>query len=94
MAEVHRPQDQPADLQSGAPEMLVQHLTLAVGDDMAFGHSLNRVSGTLKNGTRTEYWVRWTGCFQKIDGNWLIVHDQVSVPVDMESGRASLNLQP
>jgi ketosteroid isomerase-like protein len=72
----------------------IRDLTLTVGDDMAFGHSLNRISGTLKNGTRTSYWVRWTGCFRKIDGTWLIVHDQVSVPIDVQSGRALLNLEP
>jgi ketosteroid isomerase-like protein len=72
----------------------IRDLMLTVGDDVAFGYSLNRVSGTLKNGTRTDYWVRWTGCFRKIDGNWLIVHDQVSVPADMGSGTALLNLQP
>jgi ketosteroid isomerase-like protein len=72
----------------------IRDLTLTVGGDVAFGHSLNRISGTLKNGTRTGYWVRWTGCFQKIDGTWLIVHDQVSVPVDVASGRALLNLGP
>jgi len=72
----------------------IRDLTLTLGDDVAFGHSLNRISGTLKNGNRTDSWVRWTGCFRKIDGNWLIVHDQVSVPVDMESGKALLNLRP
>jgi len=50
-------------------------------DDVAFGHSLNRVSGTLKNGNRTDFWLRWTACFRKIDGNWLVAHDQVSVPI-------------
>lgn len=69
-------------------------LTITVGDDVAFVHSLNRISGTLKNGHRSDAWVRCTICFQKIGGNWLIVHDHVSVPVDMESGRALLNLQP
>ncbi len=72
----------------------IRDLTIALGDDVAFGHSLNRISGTLKNGNRSDSWVRWTGCFRKIDGNWLIVHDQVSVPIDAESGRALLNLQP
>lgn len=72
----------------------IRDLTLTVGDDVAFGHSLNRVTGTLKNGNRADYWVRWTACFRKIDGNWLIVHDQVSVPLDVESGRALLNLEP
>ena len=72
----------------------IRDLTLTLGDDVAFGHSLNRVSGTLKNGKRTDFSVRWTACFRKIDGNWLIAHDQVSVPVDPESGRALLNLEP
>ena len=69
-------------------------LAIVVGDDVAFGHSLNRISGTLKNGNRTDSWVRWTGCFRKIDGNWLIVHDQVSVPLDVQSGMALRNLEP
>jgi uncharacterized protein (TIGR02246 family) len=72
----------------------IRDLTITVGDDVAFGHSLNRISGTLKNGNRSDYWVRWTACFRKIDGNWLIAHDQVSVPLDVESGRALLNLEP
>lgn len=72
----------------------IRDLTITVGDDVAFGHSLNRISGTLKSGTRIDYWVRWTACFRKIDGNWLIVHDQVSVPIDVMSGRALLNLKP
>jgi uncharacterized protein (TIGR02246 family) len=69
-------------------------LTVTVGDDVAFGHSLNRISGTLKNGKRNDVWVRWTACLRQIDGNWLIAHDQVSVPLDIESGRALLNLEP
>jgi ketosteroid isomerase-like protein len=72
----------------------IRDLSLTLGDDVAFGHSLNRVSGTLKNGNTTDFWLRWTACFRKIDGNWLITHDQVSVPVDPESGRALLNLEP
>jgi hypothetical protein len=38
--------------------------------------------------------VRWTVCLRKIEGRWLIGHDQVSVPVDVASGTASLTLQP
>ena len=72
----------------------IRDLTVTVGDDVAFAYSLNRVSGTMKNGNRTDFWLRWTACLRKIDGNWLIAHDQVSVPVDPESGRALLNLEP
>jgi uncharacterized protein (TIGR02246 family) len=72
----------------------IRDLTITVGADVAFGHSLNRISGRLKNRDRSAYWVRWTTCFRKIDGNWLIAHDQVSVPIDVKSGRALLNLEP
>ena len=72
----------------------IRDLTLTVGDDVAFGHSLNRISGTLQNGQRSEFWLRWTAGFRKIDGTWRIAHDQVSVPVDFESGRALLDLKP
>jgi uncharacterized protein (TIGR02246 family) len=72
----------------------MRDLTITVGDDVAFGHSLNRISGTLQNGHRGEVWLRWTACFRKIDGTWLIAHDQVSVPVDFASGRALLDLEP
>jgi uncharacterized protein (TIGR02246 family) len=72
----------------------IRDLTIILGDDVAFCHSLNRVSGTLRNGHRSDFWVRWTACFRKIDGTWLIAHDQVSVPVDLQSGRALLDLEP
>ena len=72
----------------------IRGLTITLGGDVAFGHSLNRISGTLKNGNRTDFWLRWTPCFRKINGNWLIVHDHVSVPLDFETGKALLNLQP
>jgi len=72
----------------------IRDLAITVGDNVAFGHSLNRISGTLKNGSRTAVWVRWTTGFRKIDGSWLIAHDQVSVPLDFESGNALLSLEP
>lgn len=73
----------------------VRDLTVTVGDDVAFGHCFGRLSGTLMNGTVTSgMWVRGTFCFQKIDGSWLIVHDQASVPFDMLSGKGVTDLQP
>jgi len=62
--------------------------------ELAFVHSLNHVTGTLANGHTTDMWVRWTACLRRIDGAWLIVHDHVSVPVDLEHGKAVTNLTP
>ena len=73
----------------------VRDLALTVGDEVAFGHCFGRLSGTLKNGTPTSgMWVRATFCFRKLDGNWLIAHDQASVPFDVASGKAVVDLEP
>ncbi|WP_049558806.1 YybH family protein [Nonomuraea sp. SBT364] len=73
----------------------VRDLTITAGDDVAFGHCFGRLSGTLKNGTATSgMWVRATFCFRKVDGDWLIAHDQASVPLDMSSGKGVTDLQP
>jgi ketosteroid isomerase-like protein len=72
----------------------IRDLTITVGDDVAFGHCFAQISGTLKNGDRGDSWVRWTTGLRKIDSNWLIAHDQISVPLDVHSGRALRNLTP
>ena len=69
-------------------------LTITLGGDVAFAHGFGRLSGALKNGSRSGFWVRWTACLRKIDGSWVIAHDHVSVPLDVESCRALLNLEP
>ena len=72
----------------------IHDLSITVGDDVAFTHSLNRISGTMNNGQKTDLWLRWTACFRKINGKWLIVHHHNSVPVDLEHGKAVLSLKP
>ena len=72
----------------------VHDLHITTNHDVAFSYSLNRMRGTLKDGQQTDFWLRWTACYRKIDGNWLIVHEHVSVPVDLESGKGSLDLKP
>ncbi|MDL4816794.1 YybH family protein [Actinomadura opuntiae] len=73
----------------------IRDLDVTVGGDVAFAHCFARLSGTLGNGTATSgMWVRGTFCFRKIDGVWLIVHDQASVPFDVQSGKGVTDLQP
>jgi ketosteroid isomerase-like protein len=73
----------------------LRDLSLEVGDDVAFGHGFGRLSGTLGNGMATSgMWVRGTFCFRKIDGDWLIAHDQASVPFDIASGKGVVDLEP
>lgn len=73
----------------------VRDLVHTVGDDLAFTHGFGRLSGTLTNGTPVGgMWVRATFCFRKTDGDWLVSHDQVSVPLDVSSGQGVVDLEP
>jgi uncharacterized protein (TIGR02246 family) len=73
----------------------MRDLSISAGDDVAFSHSLNRISGTRTNGEKTDVWVRATACFRKTDDKWLIEHEHVSVPFYMDgSDKAALDLNP
>ncbi|MFI2474703.1 YybH family protein [Nocardia xishanensis] len=73
----------------------VRDLTFTVDGNVAFGHAFARLRGTLKNGAATSgMWVRVTYGMRKIDNTWLIAHDQVSVPLDIASGKGVVDLEP
>ena len=66
----------------------VRELNVTAQGELAFVHSLNHMSGTLVSGDITDLSVRWTACFRRIDAVWLVVHDHVSVPADLEHGQS------
>ncbi|NJL79787.1 MAG: SgcJ/EcaC family oxidoreductase [Richelia sp. RM2_1_2] len=72
----------------------IRDLNITVGSDVAFSHSLNRMSGTTTNGEEIDNWMRVTVCYQKIDGKWMVIHDHVSVPINMENSKALFDLKP
>ena len=72
----------------------LHELNVTTDGELAFVHSLNHVTATLASGHVTDMWLRWTACLRRIDGDWLVVHDHVSVPADLEHGQAALNLTP
>jgi ketosteroid isomerase-like protein len=79
---------------SGPIDVEFRDLHIVAGNGVAFATALERMSGTLKNGQKSEIWVRATTGFRKIKGKWLDVHDHISVPVDMETGKGALDLKP
>jgi ketosteroid isomerase-like protein len=72
----------------------VRDLSVTAGNDVAFAHSLNRVSGTLTNGRKVDMWIRDTACFRNVHGKWMATHTHVSVPFDADTGKASVDLKP
>jgi uncharacterized protein (TIGR02246 family) len=61
---------------------------IMIDGGVAFCHSVNRVTGTRATGDAADYWVRVTVGFQRRNGNWMVVHDHISMPFDMESMKA------
>jgi ketosteroid isomerase-like protein len=73
----------------------IRDLCITVGDDVAFSHSLDRMSGTKTDGANVSLWLRATLGFRKIGGEWKIVHQHESVPFYMDgSFKAAVDLQP
>ena len=71
----------------------IHDLRITTGGDVALCHSLSHVKATRANGEKTDYWVRVTVGLQKRDGQWLMIHDHVSMPLDMESMKAVRELR-
>jgi ketosteroid isomerase-like protein len=72
----------------------IRDLNVTAGGGVAFCHYLYHVTGTLSDGGKVDMWVRATTCLRQIDDMWMIVHEHQSVPFDIETGKASLNLKP
>jgi uncharacterized protein (TIGR02246 family) len=69
-------------------------LQIALGSEVAYCHFLSGVNATMAGDTRVHMWYRTTVCYQKIEGRWFITHEHDSVPFDVDTGMASLNLTP
>lgn len=72
----------------------IRDLRVTMNDDVAFCHSLSHVKSTKTTGEKSDYWVRVTTGLQKRNGQWMIIHEHVSMPFNMETMKATFDLQP
>jgi ketosteroid isomerase-like protein len=72
----------------------IRELIVQASGDVAAAHMLVLAGGTRKDGQEVRYWVRVSDCCRRDNHRWLITHEHVSVPVDLASGRAALELVP
>lgn len=79
---------------SGPLEVELREVRIVAAGDVAFLHCFDRMSGTLQSGEHFDVWLRVTSGLRKIDGEWRIIHDHVSVPIHFETGTAALDLSP
>ena len=70
-------------------------LTISIGGDLAYCHSLDHLAGTRTDGDHEDFWVRATLCLRKTEDGWKVTHEHTSVPFYMDgTGRPAFDLRP
>jgi ketosteroid isomerase-like protein len=72
----------------------VHDLHVQAGGDTAVAAMLIRSGGTRRDGTEAAFWVRATSACRRAGDTWAITHEHISLPVDMATARAVLDLEP
>jgi ketosteroid isomerase-like protein len=85
-----------ADLEkgfAGLKDLKVNFLELKVDTDGRFGYarSVQHFTAKTPDGKPVDITFRQTDVLRKVDGKWKIVHQHISVPVDMKTGKADLS---
>ena len=72
---------------SGPIQFTISDLSITSDGMIAYGHSIQHVSGKATDGSTIDMTVRVTDVYRKIGAKWLIVQEHVSVPIDFSSGK-------
>jgi ketosteroid isomerase-like protein len=70
----------------------IHDLKILASGDVAAAHMLIRASGTRTDGQDVGFWVRASDYCRRSDQGWLIAHEHISLPVDLKSGKAAMDL--
>lgn len=82
------------ELARGDFEWTVPDLKVIVRDDLAVAFGLNRMESREPGKPEQVTFSRGTRVFQKIDGEWKLIHQHVSFPFDPKTGLARFDLAP
>ncbi len=82
------------DMYSGMPKMEITDLTVGSSGDLGYSHQIVHITGALKKGGTMDVTLRVTDVYRKRNGKWHILHEHVSVPVDIDTGKADLQSKP
>ena len=64
------------------------------GGNLAFSHSIVHVSGKKPDDGVIDHNARVTHVYEKMNGKWLIIHEHVSVPIDLSTGKPDFQSKP
>jgi ketosteroid isomerase-like protein len=72
----------------------ISDLNITVVGPVAYSHRIESTEFTKKEGTKQRLVTRETDVYRRINGKWLVVHEHVSFPADVETGKADLSSKP
>ena len=73
----------------------MSELTIRIGGDIAYCHSLDHLSGTRTDGEREDFWTRAIVGLRKTGDGWKVTHEHTSVPFHMGgTDRPAFDLRP
>jgi ketosteroid isomerase-like protein len=79
----------------GNPKFSIDDLSISTDGNMGYSTSIQHLSGTDKTGQPFNMAVRVSDVYRKGNsGEWLIVHEHVSVPVDIETNTPDMMSKP
>jgi ketosteroid isomerase-like protein len=79
---------------SGPVTFKLNDLSVTGDGKIAYGHSIQHVTGKDTKGQPVDFVVRVSDVYRKIKGKWLIVQEHVSVPIDMSTNKPDMMSKP
>lgn len=78
----------------GPAGLEIEELNVTASGDLAYANMIQHFFGKQKAGGQIDLRARVTDVYRKIRGRWYIVHEHVSVPVNISNGQADLQSRP
>ena len=78
----------------GPIKFAISDLSIDAAGMMAYSHSAQHMTGTDTKGKPIDFTVRVTDVYRNMGGDWRVVHEHVSVPVDMDTGKPDMKSLP
>lgn len=72
----------------------VEDVNITTSGDLGVSYCISHMTGATKSGEKMDVWMRHTGVYRKLNGQWKIIHEQLSVPIDMKTDKAMWDLDP
>lgn len=72
----------------------VLDIVVTIAGEVAYGHNIQHLLGVDKSGNRIDMTFRVTDVYRKVKGDWFIVQEHASFPVDPQTGKADFSSAP